>query len=109
MSLSLRQPNEEVFDSRCDTKVRCQAGGQLQVSDYKSLRDPNSICTDDRPPRITCARGFTLVDRNGTDACQRKYMLSVILPSSQSFLLIVAFLFAFAFGAILNYSAVLSL
>ncbi|XP_025083614.1 uncharacterized protein LOC112557790 [Pomacea canaliculata] len=64
-------PNEEVFDSRCDTKVRCQAGGQLQVSDYKSLRDPNSICTDDRPPRITCARGFTLVDRNGTDACQR--------------------------------------
>ncbi|KAL8621206.1 hypothetical protein ACOMHN_018507 [Nucella lapillus] len=61
------EPGDEVFNADCTKKIKCVTDTNMTETPYP--RDPNAICLPTAPPKLTCAKGFTLKADNKT--CQR--------------------------------------
>ncbi|GFN99231.1 zonadhesin [Plakobranchus ocellatus] len=66
------QPKQSAIMPGCKEKVECETkiDGSLARKYIDFVMPPNSVCTDDTPPKIVCARGYQKPANSKT--CQRK-------------------------------------
>ncbi|GFN99211.1 von Willebrand factor [Plakobranchus ocellatus] len=66
------QPKQSAIMPGCAEKVECERkiDGTLAKKYIDFVIPPNSVCTDDTPPKILCARGYQKPANSKT--CQRK-------------------------------------
>ncbi|RUS70505.1 hypothetical protein EGW08_021730 [Elysia chlorotica] len=71
--IKMLQPGQKLVMPGCREQVTCEkrTDGTLSAKYIDYVIPPNSVCSADVPPKITCARGFSLKADNKT--CERTF------------------------------------